>query len=50
VCQKRRRFIVSRALIVLGGGARGEVELGTLCHVLEYKKDDELGEKRECIL
>jgi len=40
---------VSRALIVLGGGARGEVELGTLCHVLEYKEDDELGEKSVCI-
>lgn len=41
MCQKRRGFIPSRALVVLDweGGARGG--LTTLCHALEYKEGDE---------
>jgi len=49
VCQKRRGFIFNRALIVMDGGARGSVELTTLCHMLEWKDDDELGERRDSI-
>ena len=48
MCKKRGGFILSRALIVLDweGGARGEVDLTALCHALELKECDELGEKK----